>query len=97
MQVGALQIVQSICQIFRGYCQRQVSGHPVFVTTVFLHASFKSMNGMDVDNQSKHKLMTNIGTMMMMSIPSVDDVEDNGDKNNKEIQVVVPSTDDTIF
>ena len=73
-------------KINRGYRSRQVGIHPAFLIATFLHPSFKSMNGMGVDQQSEDRLMKDLVTMMMATFPSGDDENnsDNDDDNDDE-------------
>lgn len=42
------------------------------------------MNGMGIDNQSKHKLMIDVVTMMMASFTSTEDADNSDDEDDKE-------------
>ena len=86
-------------QINRGYRSRQVGIHPAFLIATFLHPSFKSMNGMGVDEQSKDRLMKDLVTMMMATFPSGDDgnTSDDDDDDVEETNAVAPVQIDPIF
>ena len=69
MHVGALLIVQSTLDksIVVTIQDRLVFILLLLLLAIFLHPSFKSMNGMGVDKESKHRLMRDLVTMMVIT------------------------------
>jgi hypothetical protein len=65
--------------VVRGQRQLQRGIHPAFVIATFLHPSLKSFTSMEMDNQSKANIETEVLKLVLEQIPALEGggVEDN--------------------